>query len=270
LLAGKVIQFNDSLKKHICISKTTADRLNLKTGDKMNIYFLGAHLSARAFIVSGIYETGLDEFDRSFAITDIATIRKLNGWSANDCHGIELMVKDMNLLPQTTNTIHRKLPLEMAARSMKELYPQIFEWLSLVDTNVYIIIIIMMLIALITMITTVIVLIIERTQMIGTLKSVGANNKLITQIFLRMAARLIAVGLFWGNLIALSFCWIQKEYHLIKLDQQSYYMKYVPIHFDMAWILGINAGTFVVCIFFLLLPSLIIARISPMTAIRFN
>lgn len=265
-------QLADSeMSKELIISTTTARRLSLKVGTKVAIYFATNRLTARPFKVVGIYETGLEEFDKTFALCDIRQLQKVNLWQPNDATGLEIYHQkeiETNLLKETI--VSQILPLEYTAQSMYQLYPQIFEWLSLVDVNVYILLVLMAAVAFISMTTALVVLIIERTQMIGLLKALGTTHSTIAGVFLFLSGRLMIWGIVIGNIVALSLCWLQQSFHFFKLNQESYYMKWVPIRFPWEQIFFINMASFVICFASLMLPVIVISRTSPLKAIKFD
>ncbi|MSQ79760.1 MAG: ABC transporter permease [Flavobacteriaceae bacterium] len=272
MVAGKLpnLALDSIPNKDLLLSQTTASRMGLSTGSKVNIYFAGERLKARPFIVCGIYETGLEEFDKTFALCQLGHINKLNNWLPDEASGVELLLDDPEQTEVITENIHTNLPPELSAKSMYELYPQIFEWLALVDSNVYILLALMSGVAIISIITALIVLLIERTPMVGLLKSLGASNSLIRRVFMALGGRLVLGGLFWGNLCGLAICFLQREYHFISLDQSSYYMRFVPVSIQWPDVLTINLGCFVVCYLFLIIPAAVIGRVSPLSAIKFR
>lgn len=271
LIEGKLPNFNTEFSsKEIFISKTIADKLLLKVGDKVPLYFIQEPVRARALIISGIFETGLEDYDKAFALVDIRHIQKLNGWSDSLVHGFEINFETIDNLNATAETINEDLPPQLYAYSAVQMKPQIFDWLKLLDTNVIIIIILMVLVASINMITALLVLIIERTNMIGILKALGSNNGAIQKIFLYKAAYLIFQGLIIGNILGIGFCYFQAQTKLITLNAESYYLGFVPINIDWSAISIINIGAFVICLLAMLLPSLLVSKISPVKAIRFD
>lgn len=268
---GSAPVFNDSFpNKEIFISKKIADKLELKVGDKVPLYFIQEPVRARALTISGIFETGLEDYDKSFALVDIRHVQKLNGWNDSLVHGYEITLNNFDELEQVTDKLNDIVPAQLYAYSAKEMKPQIFDWLNLLDTNVAIIMVLMILVASINMITALLVLIIERTNMIGILKALGSSNRGIRRIFLYKAAYLIVQGLIIGNLLGVGFCLYQAETKFITLDAESYYLNFVPVNIDWMIILLINIGAFVVCLLAMVLPSMMVSRISPVKAIRFD
>lgn len=272
LIAGTVIDFSDTLKSRtqILISKYTADRLKLKVGDDFLMYFIENSLRKRKFQIVGIYDLGVEEVDKLFVIGDIGLIRSLNKWSPSDVGGYELRVKDFDRLDQIEAKVYQDLDIELKSYTIKQYYPTIFEWLSLLDVNTQVILILMLAVAVINMISALLIMILERTNMIGVLKALGNTNWQIRKIFLYNAAYLIIAGLFCGNILGIGLGIFQSTTHFFSLDQASYYIDFVPVQLDLKDILMLNAGTLLICIFVLLLPSMLVTRISPLKAIRFK
>lgn len=272
LVSGKVIDFSDSSKssRQILISQYTANRLNLKVGDDFLMYFIENSLRKRKFVIVGIYNLGVEEVDKTFVIGDIALIRSLNKWNVSQVGGYEMRVKDFSQIDQTANLIYDSIPIELRSYSVKEYYPTIFEWLSLLNVNTQVILILMIAVAVINMISALLIMILERTNMIGILKALGSTNWNVRKIFLYNASYLIAVGLLLGNILGIGLGWIQAETHFLKLDQASYYMSFVPVQLELQDIILLNAGTLVISIFVLLIPSMLVTRISPLKAISFK
>lgn len=271
LVAGTVPVFNDSMPSDgIVLSKTIADRLRLKVGDKVPLYFIQEPVRVRALIISGIYETGLEEYDKTFAMVDLKHIQKLNSWGDSLVHGFEVTLKDFDEMETVAYYIDLALPPELKTYTAYDQKPQIFDWLGLLDTNVLIIMVLMILVASINMITALLVLIIERTNMIGILKALGSSNGGIRRIFLFKAAYLIIQGLAIGNLIGLGFLYYQQSTRFIHLDASSYYLSFVPVNLELWHVVLINAGAFVVCLLAMLLPGMLVTRITPVKAIRFE
>lgn len=269
LVAGKVIDFAEG-GNQILISKYTADRLDLKVGDDFLMYFIENSLRKRKFVIVGIYSLGVEEVDKTFVIGDIGLIRRLNNWEDSQVGGYELRVKDFNELEKTANIVYDKLDINLRSYTVKEYYPTIFEWLSLLDVNTQVILILMMAVAVINMISALLIMILERTNMIGILKALGSTNWKVRKIFLYNASYLIAVGLLLGNILGAGMGFFQAKTHFFKLDQASYYISFVPVQLEFQDILLLNAGTLIISMIVLLVPSLIVTRISPLKAISFK
>jgi lipoprotein-releasing system permease protein len=272
LIAGKVIDFSDPAKSRsqILISKFTADRLNLKVGDDFLMYFIQNSLLKRKFKIAGIYNLGVEEVDKVFVIGDLDLIRSLNKWEPSQVGGYEIRVNDFNELDTVEQKVYEDLGLELKSYTVKEYYPAIFEWLSLLDVNTQVILILMMAVAVINMISALMIMILERTNMIGILKALGSSNWNIRKIFLYNATYLIGLGLLCGNLLGIGLGLFQNYTHFFTLDQTSYYMSFVPVQLEVKDILLLNAGTLVISLMVLLIPSLLVTRISPLKAIRFK
>jgi len=272
---GKLIEFKDTVaSKDILISQSTANKLKLKVGDKVIAYFIKKELTApigRKFVVSGIYHTGLEEYDKQYALIDIQVLRELNQWQPDEVAGYEVRLNDMNKMDAFKDSVYLKyVDQKVNAKTMKDINRNIFDWLDLLNLDGYLILGFMIVIAVLNMITALIILIIDRTNMIGILKSMGANNQLISKVFIYNAAYIILNGLFWGNLIGLGICIIQHFTGIIKLNEENYYLSVAPVYFNILGIVFINIGTLFICTIIMLLPTRLISRISPMKAIRFE
>lgn len=273
IIEGEPFSVNNSIKTDkILISKFHKEKLKLKLGDTIVIYFIeNQQQRARKFSVCGIYSTGLgDMFDQTFVIADIAHIQKLNNWNKNSIAGFEILINDYEKLDATTQYVNEIIGYSFQAQSIKELNRQIFSWLDAQDINAVVVIVLMSLVAAINMISALLILILERTNMIGTLKAIGMPNLNVRKIFLYNASYLIGRGLLLGNIIGISLCLLQKYFHLIPLDERTYYLSFIPINFNLLHILLLNAGTFAVCFIMLLLPSYVITYITPVKAMRFS
>lgn len=272
LVSGKTIDFSDSLKSRsqIIISKYTADRLNLKVGDDFLMYFIENSLRKRKFKISGIYDLGVEEVDKVFVIGDIALIRSLNKWQPEEVGGYEIRVNNFNKLETIADRVYEGLDIELKSYTIKDYYSTIFEWLSLLDVNTQVILVLMIAVAVINMISALLIMILERTNMIGILKALGSSNWSVRKIFMYNAAYLIGLGLFLGNVLGIGLGLFQYHTHFFTLDQASYYINFVPVILDVQDILLLNAGTLTISLFVLLIPSMLVTRISPLKAIRFK
>lgn len=274
LIEGELLKLTEEMSNDVLISKTTANRLGLKVGDKFTTFFIkddpNKAPNARPFKVVGIYNSGLQEYDENYVIGDLKQVQRLNKWKKDEVGGFEVLIKDFNKLKQKGTEIYSTTPSTLNTQTIAEKYPAIFEWLNLLDTNVVVILGIMILIAGINMITALLVLILERTQMIGILKALGNNNWSLRKIFLYNAGYLIAVGLFWGNLIGIGLLLIQKYFGIITLDPETYYVTKAPVYIDIGYILLLNIGTLLLCLLMLLIPSYVVSKISPVKAIKFD
>ncbi len=278
MVEGDIINADDtSGVNQAIISKDIADKLHLKLGDRFTTYFVQEPVRARRFDITGIYQTNFEDYDKLYILTDMSLLAKLNQWDDDYASGLEVLVKDYNQLDLTTQNLffdmasHRdKLGNMLYARSIKDINPIIFDWLNLLDMNVWIIIILMLVVSGFTMISGLLIIILERTNMIGILKAVGTRDFNIRKIFLYLSSFLILKGLFWGNIIALIICFAQKYLHIIKLNPEVYYTSYVPIDINLWNILIINVGTLIVSMLMMIGPSYLIAKISPAKSIKFE
>jgi lipoprotein-releasing system permease protein len=274
LVSGSPFQLTDSaVSDEIIISEIVSWKLKLKVGDDVRMYFLSgaeAQPRGRKFIVSGIYQTGLEEFDESFVIGDIRHIQNLNNWDAAMVSGFEVFIDDFSKLDEMGEMVYQSIGYDLNAETVTDAYPQIFDWLRLMDINVIIILILMILVAGITIISTLLIMILERTNMIGILKALGIMNNDLRKMFLYLTARIILRGLLWGNIIGTGIVLIQHYTRMLPLDEESYYISYVPVAFNIIHILLINAATFILCLMMVLVPGYIIGKISPVKAIRFR
>lgn len=273
LQEGDVLSLPDSaLSRDILISRQTADRLKVNVGDRFEVHFVEKREQlTRRFTVKGIYKTGLEEYDRLFALADIRQVQRLLGWSEDEVGGFEVFIDDIDDLPAITDYIYfQVLPNNLYAETIREKFSEIFDWLDLQDINEVVILSLMVLVAIINMITALLILILERTNMIGTLKALGAGNWSIRKMFLYYAAYIIVMGLFWGNLIGISLGLLQDRFGFIRLSEENYYLSVAPVELNLWSILAVNVGTLLVILTFLVIPSYLVTRISPVKAIRFN
>lgn len=278
VVEGEVVTVTDTARTdEVLISKKVADMLGLKLGDDFSMFFVQDPPRMRKFTIKGIYETSLEEFDKTYLFCDIEHIRRLNGWKEGQVSGFEIFINDFDELDYMTNVVRDAIGYRMAEEeeqlkvtNIRMRYPQIFDWLGFQDTNVIIILLLMILVAGFNMISGLLILILEKTNMIGVLKALGAENKVIRSVFLYQAAWLIARGLLWGNIIGIGLALLQLRTELISLDPASYYLSSVPINLDPVHILLLNAGTMAAIILMLLIPSQLIARITPVKAIRYD
>ena len=280
LKQGKIFTLSDTgLSRSIVISKFMADKLELSLNDKMIIYFLSKkgdsssvqyEQRVKTFFISGIYETGMEDIDKSLALVDIRQLQKLNYWNSDQIGGFEMTIRDYNEIDKAGDEVNDLIGDGLVAQTIKEINPTIFSWLELQDVNAVIVIALMILVAGINMISALLILILERTNMIGILKALGATNKSIQQVFLYNAAYLIGKGLMWGNIIGLGLAFIQKYYGIFKLDEATYYVAVIPIELNWIHLVLLNIGTLVCCLLMLLIPSFIVSRITPVKAIRFS
>ncbi len=260
----------DSISTQILLSEYTANRLKLEVGDDVLMYFIQEPIRRRKLTVSGIFKTGITELDKNYLIGDWKEIKRLNEWGENTIGGIEIHLHNTELLRFTQQTLLKKLPIYLQSTTAEQQYDLLYDWLSLLDINADVILILMLLVAGINMISALLILILERTATIGILKALGASNFSIRKIFLYHATYLILIGLLIGNAIGISFCLLQQKFKWLKLDPESYYMQYVPIEFSWVTLALLNVGTVIICLLMLLIPSMLVSRITPVKAIRFK
>ncbi|WP_029038518.1 ABC transporter permease [Salinimicrobium xinjiangense] len=274
LVEGELPDVSGSLNDEVLISKYTAKRMGLEVGDKVPTYFLRDETSRtpliRGFVVKGIYNSGFLDFDELYMLADIRHVQRINRWEKDQVGNFEVFLKDFSKVEEKGQEIYENTGSFLDTRTIKQQYYSIFEWLSLFDFNIALIIGIMILVAGINMITALLVLILERTQMIGILKALGSSDWSIRKIFLYNAGYLILLGLFWGNLIGLGLLFAQKYLKLIPLNPETYYVTEAPVYIGWEYILGVNLGTLLLCMLMLLIPSYIITRISPVRAMKFD
>ncbi|MFB0494418.1 lipoprotein-releasing system permease protein [Mucilaginibacter sp. OAE612] len=272
MVAGEVIDFADSVEaqKEIMISQTTADRLKLKVGDKLLMYFVEDDLRKRQFKIKGIFNIGVEEVDKTFVIGALSLINRLNNWQPNEIGQYELRVADFEHINEAAYALETVLPVKLKEYTIEEDYPTIFEWLNLLDVNSVVMLVLMVAVAVINMISALLIMILERTAMIGMLKAMGASNWAIRKIFLINASYLIGFGLLLGNLLGIGLGYFQMYTHFFQLDQASYYMTFVPVEFNIFDIVALNIGTLIICLLVLIIPSTLVSRISPVKAIQFK
>ena len=274
LIEGRIPNFKGDLNNEILISQYLVERLSLKLGQSFNTFFMREDIDAmpkaRRFKIVGIYNSGFQEFDASFIIGDIRHLQMINRWKPNQVGAFEVFVDDFSAIQEKTNEVYDEIPSTLNAQPITEKFYYIFEGLQLFDFNIVVILIIMIIVATINMVVALLVLILERTQMIGILKSMGTNNWSIRKIFLYNAFYLIIRGLFWGNLIGIGLLVLQKQFEIIKLNPESYYVNVAPVDINLLYIAALNIGTVLVCLLVLLIPSYIITKISPAKTIRFE
>jgi lipoprotein-releasing system permease protein len=261
----------------ILLSKDMAGLLDLNVGDKVPMYFFEDQIRARNFTIQGIFDSHLPELDETFVITDIRQVQRLNNWEESQISGYELLAGDFDELLATgikvSDVVSGHISSDgtmLRTRTIKQTQPQIFGWLDLLDMNIVVIIVLIVLVAGFNMITGLLILILERTNMIGVLKALGIADWPLRKVFLTLAANVAIKGLFWGNLLGLGFCWAQASFGFVKLDPANYFLDTVPIHLSLLHILLLNVGAVVTIFLMMIGPSYLVARISPVKAIRFE
>ena len=273
IIEGTLPNFaEDKISREILISEYIANRLRLSVGDKIVTYFLKNEIkyNIRSFSLVGIYNSGFEQFDKSIVYSDIRHIQKMNKWKENEVGSFELFVDDFSNLNAINEKVYVTIPSTLDSNTVSQKFPGLFQWIKMFDFNIIGIIGIMIIVAIINMITAILVLILERTQLIGMLKALGAPNKTIRKIFLYNASYIILEGLFWGNLIGIGLIGLQHFFDLVKLDPANYYVKSAPVFITLPQIVLLNVGTLIVCVLVLWIPSIIISKIAPIKAIKFN
>lgn len=278
LIEGRAINFgNNSRSDSVLISRVTANALHLNVGDKFNTYFFLDRIKARRFIVAGIFNTNLTEFDELFLLCDLRHIQSLNKWKSNQISGYEVTINDFDEIDEiayqtyllSANRLDKK-GSSLISRNIKEIYPQIFGWLDIIDVNVWIILALMLLVSGVNMISGVLILILERSTTIGILKAMGKPDWNIRKVFLYLSGFLVARGMLWGNFIAISICLLQQHFNIIPLDPINYYVDSVPVNLKLTHLLLLNVGTLVTIVAMMVIPSVLITKISPIKSIQFD
>ncbi len=278
LVEGSVLDFTRAENQNnILISDKLAKQLNIKLGDDIFAYFFQQQVRARKFRIVGVYATTFSEFDNLFVICNLSVIQSLNQWDSTRISSVEIMLSDFDLLEQTTGEIESIVGnkfddnrLIYNTQSIKELYPQIFNWLEMLNLNAYIILILMMAVAGFNMISGLLIIILEKTQTIGILKALGMKNRDIRKVFVLNALFFVVRGMFWGNIIGLLAVLLQKYFRIIPLNPEYYYTDFVPVAINLWWIALLNVAVFVLSIAIMVLPSQIITQISPAKSIKFE
>lgn len=278
LLEGEIPAFSDSVSSNeVLISKSLADKMRLKLGDKIYTYYIQDDIRARRLTIAGIYQTDFSEYDNLFLLTDLNLVNRLNGWKPSQVSGMELQLRDYDKLEDVTYDIvidtdnqRDRFGGTYFVRNIEQLNPQIFAWLDLLDLNVWVILFLMIGVAGFTMISGLLIIIIERTNMIGILKALGANNFTIRKTFLWFSVFLIGKGMLWGNVVGLAFCILQSQFGIFQLDPETYYVDTVPVSFNVLLFLLINIGTLLTSVLMLIGPSYLITKINPASSMRYE
>ena len=271
IIEGEPIDFKaENAENQLLISTLIANRLNLKVGDDFIMYFIQEPVRKRKFTIRGIYTTNSEELDKIYVIGSLSLIRKLNNLAENEAGGYEVRVKDFNRLAKTTQDVNDQLPIELYATNVVEQMPDIFNWLNMLDMNDNIIFVLMVVVAVINMISALLISILERSPMIGILKSLGMQNRKIRTVFLYNSLYLIGYGLLLGNFLAIALYFFQRSTHFFKLDPSVYYVSFVPMDISWLTVIWLNLALILIALITLFIPSMLISRISPIKTIQFK
>ncbi|MBS1660976.1 MAG: ABC transporter permease [Bacteroidetes bacterium] len=274
LKSGRWPRFTDSgYSNEVALSSYTADQLKLKAGDKVLVYFIqpqGGQPRVRPVVVSGIFKTGIEDYDKVIAIGDLKLIQRLNGWKEDEIGGYELFAKDYRDADRVDSVIYSQLPQTWGSRTTEEIYPNIFQWLNLQNMTIVLVLIIMIVVATLNLVTCLIILVLERTRMIGILKAVGSTNLSIQRIFLYQGSYITVFGLALGNIAGLLICWLQDRYGFIRLREEAYFISKAVVRLEWWHIALVNLGTFAICFLVLMIPTLVVRRMQPARAIQFR
>ena len=279
MVEGSIPPFSDSVSHNkILVSQLMADKLHLKSGQRIFAYFFDNNgVRTRRFTIAGIYQTNLKKYDETIVFTDLYTAVKLNGWESDQASGAELSVNNFDNLDMVESRVISKVKGTVdhygetySSATIKELNPQIFQWLDLMDLNVWIILALMLIVAGVTMISGLLIIILERTSMIGILKALGARNKTIRHTFMWFAVFIIGKGMLIGNVLSLGLLALQQAFGIIKLDAQTYYVSTVPVEINTLYIVALNVATLLISVFMLVAPSYLISHIHPAKSMRYE
>lgn len=274
LISGRWIDFKDtSYTKQVVISKPFADELHIKLNDSIHIYFISAKdgtTSVRKLQVCGIYKTGVEEYDKLFVIGDLRLLRRINNWDENEIGGYEIFINDYNKMDSISSNLHKSLPGAWSSKTIKQVYPNIFDWLSIQDVNRNVVFIVMSIIGIINLITCLLILVLERTRMVGVLKSIGTKDWCIQQIFLYHAAIISGIGILIGLIFGVGICLLQQYTGFLKMDETAYYVSVAPVQIVWWHVALVCICAFIVCFISLILPTLFVKSVSPVKAIQFR
>ncbi|MBO5875970.1 MAG: ABC transporter permease [Alistipes sp.] len=280
LVEGELPRVADSVRyKDILLPKVVADRLNLEVGSRVEMLFIESDALPRRdrFKVCGLFSTGMDEMDKTFALTDIRNVQRLADWNDRTISGYEISIEDFSHLWEFTNELNHELlfkggdaAVNLVAMSVEQLYGNLFNWLKTHNVNALVIIIIMIAVALFNMMSALLIMVLERTRMVGVLKALGMNNGSLQRVFLYRAAFLVVRGMVWGNVAGIGLCLLQKWTHLLKLDASGYMLSEVPIALDWWWLVALNAGVLATIVLLLIVPARIVASVRPEEAMRYE
>ena len=279
MVAGEIRAFSDSTSRYqLLMSKMIADKLHLNVGDRVFAYFIGdENVKTRKYTIAGIYQTNMTRFDENLCFTDLYAANRLNGWDEGHCTGVEVSVEDLNYLAVTTDAFIDNINRTddghgntMVCQTIYEIYRNIFNWLELLDINVWIILVLMVCVAGFTMISGLLIIILERTQMIGILKALGTRNKTIRHTFLWFSVFIIGQGMLWGNILGIGLVLLPQYTGIVSLDPQVYYVSEAPVELNLPLIALLNLVTLLVCVFVLIAPSYLVSHIQPAKSMRYE
>lgn len=274
LVEGRWIHFPDSgYSNEINLSQSIARELKLKLNDQLLVYFIqpgGATPRPRKLTLTGIYKTGIEDYDKLIALCDLSLIQRLNDWRSDQIGGYEVFLNDYKDMYRVNDQIFYQIPITFKSSTIEEVYPNIFDWLSLQDKTIYMVLVIMVAIAVLNLVTCLLILVLERTRMVGVLKAIGAPNFTIQRIFLYHGAIITVFGIVFGNLLGFLVGWLQDKFGFIQLPEEAYYISKAEVNIIWWQVLAVNIGTFVICFLVLLIPTVIIKRIQPVKAIQFR
>jgi lipoprotein-releasing system permease protein len=278
LVEGQSFEVNDSVTTDkVVISSYMSKLLGLKTGDRFAMYFIDDRPRGRVFSISGVYQTSLVEFDKQFILADIKHVQSLNGWEEDQISGFEILIDNYDDLDRMKEAVFSIAGTDFSSEgsklkvvSIRDIYPQIFDWLGLIDKNVWVLLGLMLLVSVFNMVSCLLIMILDRTSMIGILKSLGSGDRFIRNVFLYQAGHLMIRGLFWGNLLGIGLCLLQDHFKFITLNPESYFLAFVPVSFSAWYIVLLNAGVLFITLAMLVLPSRVISRIDPARTLVFK
>ena len=273
IISGFIPNISSTTSNEVLISDNLSNKLGLKINDSFQMIFfrnLESNVTLRKFNIVGLYDSGFNEIDENIIFGDIKHLRRINKWNDNQSGELEIFIDDFNLIEETSKMIYSSTPSNYNSINIKQKYSSIFDWIQIFDKNIIAILFIMALVCSINIISVLLVLILERTNMIGILKSMGADNQSIRRVFLIIVSYIIFLGLLMGNVIGLCFLSVQKKFSLVKLDPEIYYTSHVPVYLSFDYVFILNLFTFLVCLFSIVVPSYLISKISPINSIKFR
>lgn len=271
IIAGRKLSLDkDEIKNEVIISEKIKKDLNLKLNDDLLVYFIQDPPRARKLKIVGIYDTNVEELDQVYVLGDLKLIQKINGWDEGQYGHLEVFINDLSKLDILKEQLLDQIPVEFQVLKITEILPQFFDWFNLLDRNILMVIVLILVVAAFNMISVLLIMIMERTPMVGLLKSIGTSNRKIQNIFLINGSKIIIRGMIWGNIIGFGLCFLQAKFHFIKLDAANYYMSFVPIEWDFKVAVLINIGIFVAVLLVLIIPTWFIQKINPVKALKYK